>query len=671
MSNITLILTFIIYLNLFFMRPMGPIPGLLMNLGMLIYWLFTNRSHRVINRWTVLFALTLLLADISLIFYASNALRLIMFWGQTMLLALILYTSSLIPTSLLLLLSASVALIRGYLAAAWDTLRNPRNSISTNETSQVSTQAHSRYLVAFLVSLPVVLLLTALFSSDPVFYHQITRIISEEFLAEIPQRFVNSTLLFALCLPLVHLYRQVKKYETSLATELISRFGSFEIAFTMSTLVTILLYSFIIVQWPYIFVKVAKETELAQYGVKTFSEYVTKGFGELLVASCILLGVIALSVIVRTNISRVSRAYQLVNTFLIGGYTLLLISCMRRVSLYVEYHGLSVVRVYGTVALIALAVIVPFIILRFYRRSTYLFAEAVTICCIYLITVWFPTDSIIANGVKVMIGNKIVFKSAWHPPTVNKRVDHMYLSRLSADGEKGWQKAYLYAKGVLTNKELMDKPILNPKDRHDIAIAGLILRNLDASYQKLADIYMTRGEFFEARLRLIEAYIPLYEKKMQALNLVVKKDDNMLIELNSLKELVPHLKACVDKIKTTHEYACLDTIRVNYDNYSWGYGYPGFNTRPVYARPSYFHEFYKDNGAFDLKHEGGRSGYFAQWRSYIQSEQKAFVSMQKQEYLKGYLKLITQYYALEDKILAQPENERGYEPDISLDTPLL
>ena len=182
---------------------------------------------------------------------------------------------------------------------------------------------------------------------------------------------------------------------------------------------------------------------------------------------------------------------------------------------------------------------------------------------------------------------------------------------------------------------------------------------------------MTRGEFFEARSRLIEAYIPLYEKKMQALNLVVKKDDNMLIELNSLKELVTHLKACVDKIKATHEYACLDTIRVNYDNYSWGYGYPGFNTRPVYARPSYFHEFYKDNGAFDLKHEGGRSGYFAQWRSYIQSEQKAFVSMQKQEYLKGYLKLITQYYALEDKILAQPENDRGYEPDISLDTPLL
>ncbi len=663
MSNITLILTFIIYLNLFFMRPMGPIPSLLMDLGILTYWWLTNKSRRIINRWTVLFALTLILADISLIFHASNALRVIMFWGQAMLLALILYTSSLLPKSLLLLLSSSIALIRGYVAAAWDTLHNPRNSISTDETAHVSVRAHSRYLVALLVSLPVVLLLTALFSSDPVFYHQITRLISEEFLAEIPQRFALSVFLFLLCLPLVHLYRKTKGYETSLATDLVARFSSLEIALTMSTLVTILLYSFIVIQWPYIFVKVAHETELAQYGVKTFSEYVTKGFGELIVASCILLGVIALSVIVKRNSDRVSRIYQLVNTLLIGGYTLLLVSCMRRVSLYVEYHGLSVVRVYGSFVLVALAVIVPFVMIRFYRRSAYLFAEVLTICLVYLLTVWFPTDSLIAH------------KSAWldwHPPTVNKRVDYMYLSRLSADGEKGWQKSYLFAKNILTKKNLLEKPILDDKDRHDIAIAGLILRNLDTNYGKLAGIYMTKDEFFEARTRLIETYMLLYEKKMQALNLIIKKDDNMLNEFNNLKELVPHLKACVDKIKATHEYGCLDTVMVNQNNYSWGYGYPGFNTRPVYARPSYFHELFKvENGAYDLRHEGGRAGYFAQWRSYMQSEQKAFASMQKQEFLKGYLKLITQYYAFEDKILAQPENERGYEQDISLDTPLL
>lgn len=662
MSNITLILTFIIYLNLFFMRPMGPIPSFLMDLGILTYWWLTNKSRGIINRWTVLFALTLILADISLIFHASNALRVIMFWGQALLLALILYTSSLLPKSLLLLLSSSVALIRSYVAAAWDTLRNPRNSISTNETTQISTQFHSRYLVALLVSLPVVLLLAALFSSDPVFYHQITRLISEEFLAEIPQRFILCVLLFLLCLPLVHLYRKTKGYETSLATDLVARFSSLEIALTMSTLVTLLLYSFIIIQWPYIFVKVAHETELAQYGVKTFSEYVTKGFGELIVASCILLGVIALSVIVKRNIDRVSRFYDLVNTLLIGGYALLLVSCMRRVSLYVEYHGLSVVRVYGSFVLLALAVIVPFVMIRFYRRSAYLFAEVLTICLVYLLTVWFPTDSLIAH------------KSAWldwHPPTVNKRVDYMYLSRLSADGEKGWQKSYLFAKNILTKKNLLEKPILDDKDRHDIAIAGLILRNLDINYQKLSDIYMTRAEYLDMRARLIETYLSLYEKKLEALKFTDKKDTDKLSELNNLKPLAAHLKSCVDKIRSTKKYDCLDTVQLSQNNWFMG-GYTSFTERPSYARPNRFHEFYQtDSGAFDLKHENWRPGYFAQWRSYIQPEQRAFASMQNQDFLKGYLNLITRYYALEDKILAQPENERGYEQDISLDTPLL
>lgn len=46
--------------------------------------------------------------------------------------------------------------------------------------------------------------------------------------------------------------------------------------------VAVAMIFFLIVQWPYIFVNVPAETELAKYGVSTYSEYVTKGFYELL-----------------------------------------------------------------------------------------------------------------------------------------------------------------------------------------------------------------------------------------------------------------------------------------------------------------------------------------------------------------------------------------------------
>lgn len=56
-------------------------------------------------------------------------------------------------------------------------------------------------------------------------------------------------------------------------------------------LVTVVLGSFLIVEFPYVFANVA-ETSLSKFGVATYSEYVKRGFFEFLLVSVIVYGVL-------------------------------------------------------------------------------------------------------------------------------------------------------------------------------------------------------------------------------------------------------------------------------------------------------------------------------------------------------------------------------------------
>jgi len=64
---------------------------------------------------------------------------------------------------------------------------------------------------------------------------------------------------------------------------------------------TIVLGSFLIVQWPYVFVTVAYETDLSLFGVATYSEYVRRGFIELLMATIWVYGLVWLGLIAMRN----------------------------------------------------------------------------------------------------------------------------------------------------------------------------------------------------------------------------------------------------------------------------------------------------------------------------------------------------------------------------------
>jgi len=197
---------------------------------------------------------------------------------------------------------------------------------------------------------------------------------------------------------------------------------------------------FIAVQFRYLFFSVG-EKELSQLGIAslTYSEYVRKGFFELLIASVIASGVIIY--VLKYLHQLKDRQKQLVQIFS-GVMTietgLLLLSAVKRVFLYADAHGLTRARVFGFVFLVWLAVLLVIFLVRIFREmKKEQFVGSV------LITTLFVTLLINVINVDGMIATK-------YKPTVNNEVDYYYLVYLSADASDSWIPAIENADKILS-----------------------------------------------------------------------------------------------------------------------------------------------------------------------------------------------------------------------------
>ena len=135
-------------------------------------------------------------------------------------------------------------------------------------------------------------------------------------------------------------------------------------------MVTVVLGLFLTVQWPYVFVNVAKETDLSQFGVATYSEYVTRGFGELIAVVGLLWVVSWMAILTYKYTSPgMQKALQILHTILGLELVLFIVSIFRRVWLYQQYHGQTLSRIYGLAFLIWLSGMLVSQALRYVRRS--------------------------------------------------------------------------------------------------------------------------------------------------------------------------------------------------------------------------------------------------------------------------------------------------------------
>ena len=205
---------------------------------------------------------------------------------------------------------------------------------------------------------------------------------------------------------------------------------------------SIVLAAFLIIQFRYLFTSVP-ETQLHQFGINTYSEYVRKGFIEMTLVSVIVYLVSASSFLVYRASEKTKSWLKKFNLLLLAEMLIFIISIFRRVILYQVEHGLTRIRVYGMMLLlmlIGLTIILWFRQVKKQLKNWYLYEIGVVVVMIFL-SALLNVDKLIATVLH---------------PTVNNEIDYTYIVRLSADGYDGWEKAWQHARELVINTEKVD-----------------------------------------------------------------------------------------------------------------------------------------------------------------------------------------------------------------------
>jgi hypothetical protein len=231
---------------------------------------------------------------------------------------------------------------------------------------------------------------------------------------------------------------------------------------------------FIVIQLKYLF---GSHADFQSFNL-TYSEYVRKGFIELLTTAFIG-GVIAYIVIFKAKIYSASRQLQLkiVNSVLIGELFFMLASAFKRDLMYVDVYGLTRVRIVGGLFLIWLAGLLTLLLAMnlFYKmKEKWLWLGILVLS----VGVW-STLNITNVDAKVAAGT----------PEHHDYVDYFYIDNLSSDGAVGWQNSLPALKS--TAEKLIAKTELTDVEKSQLAGIKLALISLQQKraylYRKYAD----------------------------------------------------------------------------------------------------------------------------------------------------------------------------------------
>ena len=244
-------------------------------------------------------------------------------------------------------------------------------SLFGNITQALSNRSkHSKIVsVVFgiIISIPILTILIGFFASaDPVYYSYVQKVFSPEFIRQIPWRIFLTIFVVILAIPLI--LPDIRHIYFSPGTILTRLHISREMTIVMAG-VAVVMASFILVQWKYIFVAVSAETHLSQYGVATYAEYVTRGFLELIRVSFFIYILLWFGLSALRNTQFKPKFLTVLQLIVLGEFMIILVSIFRRVYLYQLYHGLTLIRVYGTVFLILLSFMTITLLIRHFSQK--------------------------------------------------------------------------------------------------------------------------------------------------------------------------------------------------------------------------------------------------------------------------------------------------------------
>ncbi len=489
------------FLNVFFLRPIGSLAFASLFVGVFVFFFLVLRgfAHKKLHTAILGYFFLLIISSLNLMRVSSGVIWTLSFLAAAASIVLLIYVLSIrlsVVRSLWELVFIPLRLMGGYLTACGNAFLffvGKHAALPSFTLFEKSRWVGIRsVIVGLILSIPVVLILLSLLQhADPIFSYYVSKLFSTDIVTKIPQRLMFSLLMFGVFVPFV--FFKLRDYVSS-PFDSVRKLGWHREATVVMTLVVIVIGAFLVVQWPYIFARVAAETDLSRFGVSTYSEYVKKGFGELLRVAFVLYGLIWAGLLLIRDKSRKEQG-MLYYIQLLGIAELLIFvfSIFRRIWLYQLYHGMTLVRMYGGLFLLWLTGMVIFLALRHIAKKRWVVGELVLTGVLLAGIGFFNVEHYIA---------------AVHPPTVNTSVDYVYLSGLSPDGYIGWKMSFDWASDVLTSRGLEKKPILDPLDRRDIAYAGTIVHRLLQQYHRLVLDFGSSDEQMRYTKALLEYQQP-------------------------------------------------------------------------------------------------------------------------------------------------------------------
>jgi len=170
----------------------------------------------------------------------------------------------------------------------------------------------------------------------------------------------------------IFLHAESKSKDENLLGEhqpVIKRFLGFTESAIVLGSVVILFFLFVIIQFRYFF---GGEVNIGVKGF-TYSQYARSGFNELIsVAFFSLLMILGLSTVTKRENNRQKQTYSGLSVVLVGLVIVILVSAYQRLSLAIDWHGFSRLRLYPRVFLIWLGILfVAVIVLEIIHRERY------------------------------------------------------------------------------------------------------------------------------------------------------------------------------------------------------------------------------------------------------------------------------------------------------------
>lgn len=331
---------------------------------------------------------------------------------------------------------------------------------STWVSGSLEKDTTSSLVRGLLIAVPLfVVLLFLLIQADPIFNK-----LTQDVFTNIGERAIVSLLVFV---GLISFGSAVvlEKVQEQKDTQPVISGKSHELAIITGSVI-FLFAVFIAIQFRYLFFSVG-ERELSQLGIAslTYSEYVRKGFFELLIAATIAGGVVVYVLkFIHHLIGNQKLLVQALSCILTIETGLLLLSAAKRVFLYADAHGLTRAREFGFVFLVWLAIILVIFFIKILKeiKKEQFFGSVVTTTLLTLLFINVVNlDGLIADKYK---------------PTVNNEIDYYYIVSLSTDASQAWITAIEHADSTLSKLDNIAQ--LSPEDNRKLYWTKITLERI-------------------------------------------------------------------------------------------------------------------------------------------------------------------------------------------------